>query len=127
MILKNWRGTDKNKNRAVLLLRVGLGLTFIYAGLNILIDASAWLGFVPHWLKKIINPETFLFWHGLGEVGLGVLILIGFFLPLVSLIAFFDLTAILIFYGIDLISFRDFGLLTAALALAVLTWYDLRS
>jgi len=40
-------------------------------------------------------------------------------LPLFAVLAFFNFFAILIFYGIDAITFRDFGLSGAALALFV--------
>ncbi len=102
------------------ILRIGLGLVFIYAGLHVATDPTGWIGFVPHWLQTIVNPYLFLTIHGIVEIILGILILTGFFLPAVSLIAFLDLFSILVFYGVDDTTFRDFGLMMATLALFLL-------
>ncbi|MFH0712833.1 MAG: hypothetical protein V2A55_03215 [Candidatus Jorgensenbacteria bacterium] len=52
---------------------------------------------------------------------IGLALLGSFFLPFASLIAFFDMFALLLFYGVDEVTFRDFGLLMAALGLFLLT------
>lgn len=102
-------------------LRIGLGLTLIYAGAHILSDTVTWVEFIPPWLYKLISPSLFLTIHGIEELILGVLLLAGIFLPAVSILTFLDMLSIVIFYGVDDISFRDFGLMMAALALFLLT------
>ena len=102
-------------------LRIGVGLTFLYAGLHVAFDPTSWIGFVPHWLGTIINPYLFLTIHGIVEIILGALILSGFFIPIASLLAFLDLFSILVFYGVDDTTFRDFGLMMAVLALFLLS------
>ncbi len=102
-------------------LRIGLGLTLIYAGAHILGDTATWAGFIPPWLYKLIDPSFFLTIHGIGELILGILLLAGLFLPFVSILTFLDMLSIIVFYGVDDISFRDFGLMMAALALFLLT------
>ena len=101
-------------------LRIGLGMTFLYAGLHVAFDPTSWIGFVPHWLGMIVNPHLFLVIHGIAEIILGGLILSGFFLPAASLLVFLDLFSILVFYGVDDATFRDFGLMMAVLALFLL-------
>jgi len=112
----------KNLNlKPVLALRLGLGLVLIYAGIGMFANPESWVGYVPSWLGKIIAPETFLTVHGVFELILGVLIITGFFLPFASLLLFLDMGSILLFYGVDDVTFRDFGLLMSALALFLLT------
>lgn len=101
-------------------LRVGLGLTLIYAGAHIMGDTVTWSGFIPPWLYKLMSPSLFLTIHGIGELILGVLLLAGFFIPTISILTFLDMLSIMVFYGVDDISFRDFGLMMAALALFLL-------
>lgn len=106
----------------VLILRFGLGLTFLYAGLYALLDPVAWVGFVPHWVGSLMDPNVFLTVHSAFQLVLSAAFLFGVFLPASSLIAFLDLVAILLFYGLDDLTFRDFGLAFAALALFTLVY-----
>ncbi len=112
--------SDHNKLSPVLLLRIGLGLVFIYAGAHAIADPGSWTGFVPGWLGNIMNPVTFVYIHGAFELLLGLGIVIGLFLPILSLLAFLDFLAILVFFGVDDVTFRDFGLLMSTLALFLL-------
>ncbi len=115
--------SEKNpKLSPVFVIRVGLGLTFLYASLHMFMDPVAWLPFIPHWVGSIINPQTFLIIHSTFELIFAVLLLWGTFLPAVSLLAFLDFVSILIFYGVDDLTFRDFGLAMAALALFALVY-----
>ena len=107
--------------KPVLALRLGLGLVLIYAGVSILANPDSWIGYVPQWVGKIAAPETFLTVHGIFELILGALIITGFFLPIASLLLFLDMGSILLFYGVDDVTFRDFGLLMSAFALFLLS------
>ena len=113
--------SDPKKLSPVLLLRIGLGLVFIYAGAHQIANPGGWAGFVPAWLGDIIAPLTFIYIHGAIELALGLGIIIGFYLPALAIIASLDLFAILIFFGVDDVTFRDFGLLMASLALFFFT------
>jgi len=110
--------------KPALVLRIGLGLIFIYAGLHMLQDPQNWVGFVPSWIETIINRQTFLYIHAIFELILGVLFLVGLWLPLISFMAFFDFFAILLFFGIDDTTFRDIGLLMMTLALFLISIED---
>ena len=101
----------------IIALRFGLGLVLLYAALSIFSDAQAWVGFVPDWVTLFSTKENFLVVHAVFELTLGLALIMGWFLPMTSLVAFFDFASILIFYGIDIITFRDFGLTLAAFAL----------
>lgn len=96
-----------------LVLRIGLAGVFLYAGVNSLLNPTSWIGFVP----QIPFRELALMAHGVFEILLALILLSGLWKRLASILAFLSLAGILIFYGVDDVSFRDFGLLAAAYAL----------
>lgn len=98
-------------------LRVGLGLTLLYAGVGGLVNSQSWVGFIPDWVGAIVSREVFLLLHSIVQIILAIGIIGGIQLKILSLVAFFDVISILVFYGIDEITFRDFGLAMMALAL----------
>ena len=101
----------------VLILRVGLGLVFLYAGTASLESPTNWVGFVPDFVGWVVPKETFLTAHSFFELALGVGLVAGLWTPVLSMLAFLSLFSILIFFGIDEVTFRDFGLAVMALAL----------
>src|SRR3989344_4333742 len=106
----------------ILILRIAVGLTLVYASFDIFRDPTSWIGFVPTWIEYITPRERFLMGHALADLVIGLGLLNNFkraLLPLFAVLAFFNFFAILIFFGIDAITFRDFGLAGAALALFV--------
>lgn len=105
----------------ILALRLGLGLVFIYAGLNSLIDPESWVGYIPQFIFGIMGANTFLAIHSVLELIIGLSLLVGIKIQIASLAAFLSISSILIFYGVDNITFRDFGLALAALALFIAT------
>lgn len=110
-------------------LRVGLGVMYIYSGLNLFSDPSAWRGFVPAWFLNFwgnIGPiEIFLKLQGVGELVLGLLFLAWFSgkrgVLIASLLASLEIFFILVFVGVDLITFRDIGVFAATLSLLILS------
>lgn len=106
-----------------IVLRVGLGGTLAYAGTSILANTQNWIGFIPNWLVSIspIDAYSLLIGHGIFELILGLMLVFGILTKLSSLVAFFDMLFIVVFVGIDLVTFRDFGLLMSALALFILS------
>ncbi len=102
-----------------LLLRLALGVPIIWAGARSILNPTDWIGFVPGWVETVVAKEIFLTAHGYGEVILGVLLLSGFAPLIISLLAFLDVSSILVFYGVDDITFRDVGLAIVAIVLFV--------
>ena len=110
-------------------LRVGLGLMYLYSGYDLMANPQHWYGFVPRWFSQAVaqlaSIETYLRAQGVGELALGVLFL-AWFLPrgLARFAAFAaagEMALILLFVGIDPITFRDIGLLGASAALFLLS------
>ena len=104
------------------ILRISLGITFLWIGVLILRSPEAWGGYIQPWaLKLLVLPvyDTMLI-VGAVDCVLGLLFLINRFVRLAALIAAIHLLGILITSGLNDITVRDIGLLGAALALAVL-------
>ncbi len=120
-------------------LRLGLGLMYVYSGYSLLTQPTSWIQFVPFGFKEFLNnfsgldllikftnidPNpviTFVQIQGVLELVIAIIFL--FWLSprwLVKWSAFItavEMGLILIFGRIDLVTFRDIGLLGAALAL----------
>lgn len=111
-------------------LRLGLGLMYLYSGYGLFSDPANWVGFVPRWFADsvgaVIPLEMFLRAQGIGEFAVGLLFLAWFGglwgVRIASLYSVLSLAAIITFVGVDLVTFRDVGLLGAALALAIMVW-----
>ena len=115
-----------------LLLRLGLGLMYVYSGIDFLVHPTAWLwaiGALPLPIKQMIattiGTEKYLMLQGIGELVMAVVFL-AWFLPkklvgVVAALATVEMAAILLFVGLDAITFRDIGLLGAAGALFVMS------
>lgn len=85
------------------------------------VDPTPWIGYVPGWVETLVSTETFSVAHGIFQVLLGAALLIGVIPKVTSVFAAADLATILVFYGIDLVTFRDLGLFFASLALLSLS------
>lgn len=109
-------------------LRLGLGLMYLYSGYDLIANPFHWYGFVPRWFSGSVAPvislEQYLRLQGAVEIALGVLLL-AWFLPgrltrIAAAAAAAEMAGILLFVGIDPITFRDIGLLGATVALLIL-------
>lgn len=113
------------RNLPQMLLRLGLAFTLLYAAWSSFQRPLDWVGFLPPaiaaWLPAGMSMQQFLMVFSLFEIVLALLLLLGKQLIFASLV-----TAVLMFGimwfnpGAMDILFRDIGLVSAALALAVL-------
>lgn len=102
-----------------LLLRIAVAFPLIWAGISQLQNPTDWVGFVPAWLGNIVDPEAFLGIHSFFNLIIGIGLLTGFWRIIFSALATLSLASIVIFYGVDDITFRDVGLAIVALVLFV--------
>ncbi|MBI4992286.1 MAG: hypothetical protein HZB99_03640 [Candidatus Harrisonbacteria bacterium] len=114
----------KYQNYGLWALRLGLILTYLYSGYQLIIDPELWIGYLPAWFISLLpmSPELYLKFQGAGELLLMFSFLSGVGLPWTALLASAEFAGILLFYGIDLVSFRDIALLGSALSLFFLTY-----
>ena len=111
-------------------LRVGLGCMYLYSGVGLLRAPSSWYGFAPVWVvdiwERIAPFDVFLRIQGAVELVIAALLLCWFLgrwgLRIGAVLATGEFAFILIFAGVDLVTFRDIGLLGATLALLVLSF-----
>jgi len=109
------------KPDASLFLRIGLAFVFIYAAVSAFNDPQSWIGFVPSFIQNTITRGYFLFVHDVINFGLGLWLLSGKKQFWAAIISCLVLTGIIIAnISSFLITFRDVGLLMAAIALALM-------
>ena len=99
------------------ILRIAISFTILWAGIRGMLNPTDWVGFVPSFVKDFMDPEVFLIAYGFMWILVAAGLLAGFWRPFLAFVAFSGLTAILIFNGIDDITFRDVGLALTAFVL----------
>lgn len=99
-------------------LRLGLGLTFLYIGIDIFRNKNNWIGFLPQSLPGGMSPDTAILIGGGVDVLLGVALIIGYWPRLTAWLSTFHLVGIIIVNSLDAVIARDIGLAGSALALA---------
>jgi len=108
-----------NKNLTPLLLRAGLAIMFLYAAVSSFLDPREWIGFLPSVLTNIVQPELLLKVFSVYELFLATWLLSGVYVRYGALLCAATLAGIVVSnFSLFAISFRDIGLLFAALALA---------
>lgn len=120
------------KLKPVWILRLTLGLMYLYSGYDLFANPQHWYGFVPQGFSRAITPllsvDAYLRIQGIGEFVMGLLFLAWFGggrgVQIASALASLEMILILIFVGVDPITFRDIGLLGAALALFIISLKD---
>ncbi|TSC67938.1 MAG: hypothetical protein G01um101466_604 [Parcubacteria group bacterium Gr01-1014_66] len=116
---------DAHRKISEVLLRLGLAGTYIFSGYDLFMHPRSWTQFVPYWFSQLLTLlmplDLFIRMQGIGELILALLFLAWFlprsFVKMAALISSLEFAGILLFFGIDLITFRDIGLLGASLAL----------
>jgi len=99
------------------ILRIAISFSVLWAGVRGILNPTDWVGFVPTFVGDFIDPEIFLVAHGFLWIITAAGLIAGFWRPLFAGIATLGLVSILIFNGIDDITFRDVGLALAAFVL----------
>lgn len=113
-------------------LRLGLGLMYLYSSYDLFYYPQHWYGFVPKWLSQAVIPivsvESYLRLQGVAEFVIGLLFLAWFSgklgVRIAAIAATLEMALILLFVGIDPITFRDIGLLGAAAAILILSFKE---
>jgi hypothetical protein len=102
-----------------LFLRLGLATVFIYAAVSSTVSPNEWVGYLPSLLTDHFTPEILLKVFSAYELFLAVWLLSGVHVRYGALLCAATLGGIVMSnFGLFAISFRDIGLLLAALALA---------
>ena len=106
---------------ASLLLRLGLAFIFLYASIAAFINPNEWVGYLPPMLTSHLSATMLLKLFSLGELILAFWLLSGIYVRFAALAATAMLVGITLSnLSILVVTFRDVGLIFAALALAVM-------
>ncbi len=99
------------------LLRAAVSFPMLWTGIGGIRRPSSWIGYVPDFVEIFLNKDTFLIIHSFAMIFIAVFLITGPLRWFFSLLAFLNLFSILIFFGVDDITFRDLGLVLVALVL----------
>lgn len=113
------RQLERYQSYAPLLIRVGLGLVFVYFGIDKFLRPEVWEGWIPPFIKASVPSATFLTMSGVIEIVLGTMLIVGLLTRYAALLVAFFLVGVLATFGADDITGRDVGLLGAALSLVL--------
>ena len=115
-----------NRLKPEFVLRLSLAAMYFYSGYSLLTSPRSWTQFVPFGFKEILGRinfpvASFIQVQGVGELFIATVFLL-WFLPRrlvkwLALISTLEMGLILIFTGVNNVTFRDFGLLGASSAL----------
>jgi uncharacterized membrane protein YphA (DoxX/SURF4 family) len=128
---------NKYKEYAPIVLRLGLSLVFLWFGLTQLINPESFFGYIPDWITPHsvemihehpfqsahnlpLTPHIIIMANGAFETLFGLLLLVGLFTRISSLLLAAHLFFIMIGLGYNDIAVRDFGLVVATIAIFLL-------
>ncbi|MEK6850297.1 MAG: hypothetical protein AABX85_01850 [Nanoarchaeota archaeon] len=108
---------------ASFLLRIGLAIVFLYAGIAAFLSPDGWVGFVPGFVSNVISPYYFLHIHSIFNILLALWLISNKKVFYASIISSCALIAIILFNytALDIV-FRDISILFAAIALSVISY-----
>lgn len=106
------------------LLRIGLGIVFLWIGVLIFRDPVGWSTFIRPWAARLIPvplaqamQETAAL-----DVLVGALLISGLFVWAAAALGAIHLAIVLVTSGVNDTTVRDIGLFAACLSLAAATW-----
>ncbi len=103
------------------ILRVGLGITFLWIGILILKNPSDWVDYINLWAANLspISLEKIMIVNAIFNIFIGFLFLIDYLILPVSILASLNLIIILMVSGITEITVRDIAILSGLIALLI--------
>lgn len=112
-----------NPKTVLVLLRIGLATVYLYAGISAIISPQDWIAFLPLFLKSFMPLETLLLITSVTQILLALWLLSGlkaFYAGIASAVMILGII-LLNLNALD-ITFRDFTVFFASLALALGTF-----
>lgn len=106
-----------HKELAMPILRISLGLVFLYFGFQQISNPDSWISFIPEFLTgSFLSPNNLVISNGILELSLGTFLILGLYTRFSSLVLSVHLFFIAISIGFSPIGVRDFGLAASTLA-----------
>ena len=119
---------QKHNKYSTVILRVGLGIVFVWSGVSKLIGSESAFGvcssrveaasYIYSWAWFPFDPDLVITLQSYFEIVLGVLLIIGLFVQLVSVVSSFLILFFFLIFNINMI-WKNIGLLGAAISLSM--------
>jgi len=116
------------KGAPIHIIRVGLGITFLWIGVLIIEDPTSWGGLLQPWAAGLLPVPVAQAMYSTAalDILVGFFLLVDIYTGTAALVGLLHLLTVIITVGIDPITVRDIGLLAAALALVFAYWPEKR-
>ena len=111
-----------NPALGITVLRLGLAAVIFWFGLSQLLDAGAWLSWVPEWAENLsgLSTEWIVFLNGWFEVVIATALALNIYARYAAFILAVHMFALVLEIGFGSIGMRDLAIAFAALALGLL-------
>lgn len=109
---------------ALTILRIALGITFLWIGILIVQDPQAWGDYIQSWAAKLLPLpiKEMMMGTGVLDIVIGFLLVTNILTWLAAGIGAIHLVIVLITSGMNAITVRDIGLLGASVAVSLINW-----
>ena len=110
---------ERFKKFAPAVVRIGVSIVFLWFGVEQLIDAKNWVGWLPTYSSFIpLQPITIVQLNGIFETVFGLLLISGFYTRIVAIFLSLHMAHIVSVVGYGEIGVRDFGILAGVVSTA---------
>ncbi len=111
---------EKYKPLAPAIVRIGLGLVFLWFGLTQIFNGQSFLGYLPDFAKQIhLAPLTIILLNGILDTTIGLCYTLGIFTRLTAFVAMLHLCLVVIGLGYNDIAVRDLGLIIISFSVMI--------
>lgn len=106
------------------ILRVGIAITFLWIGILIFKEPEAWGSFLSPWAADLLplDLKTAMIGTSILDIAIGIFLLIDTLTWLAATLGTAHLVIVLTVSGINAITVRDIGLLSACFVLLLQSW-----
>lgn len=104
------------KSYAPQLTRYAIALVFLLLGIDQILHPALWQAYFPDTIPFGITVAKAIFFNGLFDIVIGLLLLLGLFTRIAAALAALHIVGVIFTLGYNDITVRDLGILVAALA-----------
>lgn len=103
--------------KSKLILRIGLGLVFLYFSLNQFFNPVFWQDLVPAFFTEFVSAKNIIYLNAFFDFLVALFLILNKYLKIVTFLAFLHLLILSFYLGFNPSGVRDFGLAMSVLAL----------